>query len=53
MGCPVAVRMLAVVRKRKCTCNLSLLVECPVRSLFVLQYQREDTGKIFYTCCVA
>ena len=27
-------------------CSLSLLVECPVGSLFVLQCQREDTGEI-------
>lgn len=40
--------MLAVVKKRTCKYNSSLLVESPVVSLFVLQCLREDTGEIFY-----
>ena len=35
-----------VVKKMMYTHGSSLLVECPVGSLFVLQYQREVIGEI-------
>ena len=40
------VRVVAVVRKRLYKYKYTLLVQCPVRSLFVLQHQREVTGEI-------
>ena len=45
MDCPKLIRMLVAVRKRY-KFNSSLLAECLVGNLFVLQYQREDTGEI-------
>ena len=46
MSCPIPVRVVAVVRKRRYNYKYTLLVECPVGSVFVLQCQRVAIGEI-------